>query len=724
METPSQTGATPARGVPWKLSDDFPVPAYADWRKAVDVELKGAPFDKRMLTRTYEGITLQPIYRKEDNAGISHLGSLPGFAPFVRGTRASGYLTGPWDVSQEIGESSAADFNTSARGCLARGLTGLNVVLDKATRAGQDPDWAAEGAIGVGGLSIATLDDLMRALDGIDLAATSLFVRSGASAAPFAALLAALCAKRGIPTKQLRGCIEMDPIGVLAHEGCLPQSLSQAYTEMAELMSWASVEAPQLKTACVHTRAWHEAGGSAVQELAFGLATGVEYLREMQARGLGPDAAAPRVRFAITVGTNLFMEIAKLRAARMLWATAVAAAGGGAEPQKLNLHVRTSLWNKTALDPYVNLLRGTVEAFGAAIGGCDSLQVGAFDEVVRPPDHLSQRLARNTQIILQKECDLARVMDPAGGSWYVESLTASLAKDAWALFQEVERRGGMAKAMASGYPQAEVARIADEKLKAVAQRRDVIVGSNQYANPREKALPRPVVDTAEFARKRARQVADYRTSEEAAQSTAVLKALAHIVESATGTRFAACVSAAAAGATLGEITRSFRLQDSVAASAPAVKLQRASQAFERIRAAVECQAAGPKGRPKVFLANMGPLAQHKARADFSRGFFSVGGFETIYPRGFPDPAAAATEAIASGAAVIVICSTDETYPAIVPAFVSAVKSADPSRYVILAGYPQDQVEAHKKSGVDDFVHVRVNTVDFLTNLLSKIGVSL
>lgn len=719
----TQQTASDKAAAPLTFRAEFPPPSFAEWRAAVEAELKGAPFDKKMLTKTYEGITLQPIYRREDIANLPQVDSFPGFAPFVRGAKASGYLAGSWQISQEIFEAAPAAFNTNARAGLARGLTALNMVVDRATRNGQDPDSAAAGDVGAGGLSVAMPADLARALDGIELARTPLFVRTGASALPFAALLAAYCRQHKVPLAALNGCIEMDPLGVLAHEGCLPQSLAGAYREMAQLIQWAAQNTPQLQCVCVHSRAWHEAGASAVQELGFALAAGVEYLRELSARGVDVNTAAPRFRFALTVGANFFMEIAKLRAARMVWAAAVAAIGGSEEAQKLTLHVRTAHFNQTALDPYVNLLRGTVEAFAGAMGSCDSMQVGAFDEVLRTPDEFSQRLARNTQIILQKECDLDKVIDPAGGAYFVEWLTDQVARQAWQVFQAVEQQGGMARAMRAGFPQAETARTCAERLKAVAQRRDTLVGVNQYANVKEKPLAPRANGQAEFYHQRVQQIAAYRSGAEETLSTVILEKLGAIVNGAPDTVVEAAISAAQAGATLGEITRALRSGEQPETGIAPVKLTRLSVDFERLRAAVDAHAA-KQGRPKVFLANLGPLKQHKARADFCRGFFAVGGLEAVYPAGFSTPEAAAQKALESGAPVIVICSTDETYPALVPPLVRAVKAADPNRIVILAGYPAEQIEAHKQAGVDDFVHLRVNAVEFLTNLLRKIGVAL
>jgi methylmalonyl-CoA mutase len=560
---------------PWLK--EFPPVRYEDWRKLVEGELKDASFDGRMLTPTAEGITLRPLYLRDDLAKLAHRDSFPGFPPFVRGANAA---PKPWEISQEINCSSPAEFNHYARNSLAAGLNALNMVLDKATRAGNDPDWAGREDVGSGGLSIATLLDLERALEGVDLKKTSLFVRSGASGMPFAALLAALVNRRKQQPSDLHGCIEMDPLGVLAHEGVLPQSLPCAYREMESLARWAANHAPRLQTICVHSRSWHESGGNAVQELAFTLATAVEYLRELHNRDLEVNIVAPRIRFAVTVGTTFFLEIAKLRALRMLWARAVAASEGDEDAQKLRMHVRTSLWNKTTRDSHNNILRSTLEAFAAALGGCDSLQVGAFDEVVRPPDDFSRRLARNTQLILQKECRVNRVMDPAGGSWYVETLTCELANRAWALFQEVEKLGGMAAALQAGFPQKLVAATAAEKIKAVNERRTAVVGVNKYANPKETPVTVPVTDEALFYKRRVQQVGSYRTSLDDADNDAVLKVLSDIVNTRGVGLFASCVEAVSAGATLGEIVRAIRIHDRPCSPTTPVCLTRAAASFE------------------------------------------------------------------------------------------------------------------------------------------------
>jgi len=709
--------------VPDRLLAEFPPVTREAWRKLVEAELKGAPFDKKMLTATPEGITLQPIYTPEDTAKLPFVNSFPGFAPFVRGSRASGAVKQGWDISQEITCSSPTDFNTTARNYLQRGLTALNMVLDQATRNGADPDWGKPEEVGQGGLSIASLEDLTRALDGVDLAAAPIFIRTGASALPFATLLVALARLRKADLAQLRGCVEMDPLGVMAHEGRLPQSLAGAHDEMATLTRWAAANAPQLQTICVHSRAWHESGANAVQELAYALATAVEYLRAMNDRGLEINTVAPRLRFAITVGETFFTEIAKLRALRLIWARVVQALGGNADAQRLSLHVRTSQWNKTVTDPYNNLLRTTVEAFAAVLGSCDSLQVGAFDEVVRTPDEFSQRIARNTQIILQKECNLDRVIDPAGGSYYIESLTGELATRAWTLFQEIEQQGGMSAALQAGVPQKAAAATADERLKNVARRRDSIVGVNQYANTKEQPLAIPAVDHAAFARRRAQQVAEHRTSLDQNAAQAVLEKLGNVLAQPGDKLFEACVEAALAGATLGEITRVLRASDTAPATITPVCITRAAKSFEQLRAAMDAFAAKTGTRPKVFLCNMGPLKQHKARADFSQGFLATGGYEVISPNGSNTPEEAVAAFAKSGARIAVICSTDDTYPALVPALVSGLRAQKSDALIILAGYPTEHIAAFKAAGVHDFIHLRANAAELLSQLHQTLGIS-
>ncbi len=700
------------------LFDAFDPPSAEQWREETVAALKGIPFEK-LHTRTYEGVTLQPIYRRADAAGIAHQQTLPGRPPYVRGASASGYLEAPWLVAQEINVGSPYAFNKALRHDLDRGLNAVNLAVDAATRTGLDPDQASAEQIGADGISIATAEDFATALDGVDLAKTPIFVQSGTSAFELGALLAAAVQRQGTASTQLNGCVGSDPLGELARTGQLPCLLSLAYDEMAELTAWAETHAPNLETIIVDGSTAHDGGGNAVQELAFALATGVDYLRAMQARGLDIDNAASHVRFVFALGGNFFMEVAKLRAARLLWSQIVEAFGGGDDAQRMVIHAQTARWNKTAIDPYVNMLRVTTEAFAGAVGGVGSMAVAPFDDVVRPADEFARRIARNTQLVLQSETNVGRVIDPAGGSWYVEQLTDQLARDAWSLFQDIEGQGGMLAALEAGSPQAQIAETAAKRTANLETRRDVLVGANMYPNLTETPLER--ADTAEaqaFVEQRMAQIAGQRKGDQTIS-------LSTPADAEPGTLMVQAIAAAEAGATLGQLSQALRGSgaNKETLSIRPISQARIAEPFEALRTAADSFAERTGAAPRVFLANMGPLAQHKARADFTTGFLAVGGFACDSPAGFDTPEAAADAALAADAEAVVICSTDATYPEIVPPLVQRIKASRPQTMVLLAGYPREYEEALKQAGVDEFIHVRANCYEINRQLQEKIGVS-
>jgi len=698
---------------------EFPATGYEEWRTAAEATLKGGSFEKKLVTETHEGIKLQPMYRAEDVADLPQMGSLPGCAPFVRGTQVLGYKHQPWEVSQELAETTPESFNRALRADLERGQTAVNIRLDLATLLGEDADTAEPGRVGKGGLSISCLGDLSTALDGVDPEGTPIFIQTGASGLPLLAMVLAMLERQSRSGAGLRGCIGDDPLGELAAMGRLPRSLKGAYEDLAQLTRWAAAKAPGLRTVLVRGHPYHDGGGNAVQELALALATGVEYLRELQVRGVSIDQAAPRVFFAFSQGSNLFMEIAKLRAARMLWAKAVAAFGGGEAAQKMHIHTRTSGWNKTLYDPNVNMLRATTEAFSGVLGGCDSLHIGPKDEIARVPSDFSRRVARNTHTVLREEAGLTRTVDPAGGSWYLESLTDTIARKSWELFREVEKQGGMAAALNAGFPQKEVAAVSDQRARAYAQRQDVFVGTNMYPNPTDGPLTPEIIDHAALQQARTRKLQAFRQATDAAARRDALDKLAQAIPDE---RVEAAVAAAGAGATLNDLWNALTTGEQADSVVTPVAIKRGAEFFENLRRRSEDYAKRTSSPPKVFLANMGPIPQHKARADFSRGFLEVGAFEVIGNDGFKTTDQAIQAATASGAGAVVICSTDKTYPDLVPPLVQGIKVARPDTQVLVAGYPADHVKAFKAAGVDDFIHIRANCYDLLTKLQNQMGV--
>ncbi|PIE34994.1 methylmalonyl-CoA mutase [candidate division KSB3 bacterium] len=704
------------------LQRDFPCSSYEEWREAAVKLLKGAPFEKKMCTKTYEGITLQAMYWPQDIDDISHTETFPGFAPYLRGNSVAGYKAGAWLIAQEIRENAPDACHAALKHDVQNGQTALHLVLDPASQSGLDPDHASAEQVGRGGVSMSSMGDLEIILKDLDVEHLPCVVQTGTSSLTLTAFLVIIARNKGVPLENLHGCIGLDPLGILASQGTLPHSLETAYTKMAGLTGWTTNQAPHLRTILVQGSPYHNGGASAVEELAAMLATAVEYVRQMQQAGLSIDDIAPRVQFECALGTNYFMEIAKLRAARVLWAKIVKAFGGNEASQKMALHARSTLWNKTIHDPYVNMLRATVETFAGVVGGCESLHTGSFDEVVRPSDEFSRRIARNTQIILKEEAHVHEVIDPAGGSWYVEKLTDELARSAWGLFQEIELQGGMAKALENGFVQKQVGRTSEKRLANLSTRKDVSVGTNMYPNVKEQLLEASSDDNEAFQKVRSETVNTYRAARDQDAHSAALDQVRRVFRETPLAVMESVIEAVTAGATLGEVEGVLTRAEENSCQIVPVKQFRGAEIFEQLRSAMEKFTKKTGKQPTVFLANMGPIPQHKARADFSTGFFEVGGFEVLSNTGFLTVNEAAEAACASGAQVIVICSTDATYPEIVPPLTGRIKAEYPERIIIVAGYPKEHIENFKHAGVDEFIHLRANVYTILTDVMTRLNI--
>ncbi|MEZ4386704.1 MAG: acyl-CoA mutase large subunit family protein [Candidatus Krumholzibacteriia bacterium] len=703
------------------LREDFPVPTLDHWYQECIKLLKGAPFDRKMLTPTYEGITLQPMYTQVDVDQLTHVGGQPGRAPFVRGTAALGYRQRPWQVAQELPYPASEEYNAALRADLARGQTAAVLVIDRAGQAGLDPDEAPTAFVGKDGTSIASLAGLRRALAGVDLAQVPVHIESGSAALTYAALLVALAREQGVDPAALRGSVGLDPVAGLAEHGHLPVSLGQAYDELAAVTGWAVEHAPALHTVAAAGHVYHDGGASAVQELGITLAVAVHHLRELEQRGLDVAVTAPRIRFGFSVGTHFFLEIARLRAARLLWSRIVEATGADAAAGRMAIHARTSRFTKTALDPHVNLLRATTEAMAAIFGQVDSLHIAPFDEPLGLPDAFSRRIARNTHAMLREESHFDLVADPAGGSWCIETLTHQVAEAAWDVFQEIEAAGGVVNALVGGLVQRMVAETADLRRQALAHRTEVLVGANQYPNADEPAHVGRRVDHAAFQAERAAALERKRTEVDPADRERVMTRLAGLLESEEQGVFEAIVEAATVGATLGELSRTFRLDDEPRLAVEAIVAWRAGEMFEQLRSAVRDH-ADPRA-VTVFCANLGNVARYMPRLDFTRGFFQTGGFRVVADRYFASVDEAAAAARLSGAGSAVIVGLDDTYLEQAAAAAQALKAAGVGT-VLLAGAPGDHADEWRQAGVDEFINVRSDAHAVLRSLASSKGVAL
>lgn len=698
---------------------DFPIPTYEEWKEAAIKSLKGASFEKKLFTKTHEGITLQPMYRKEDTQDIQHLSSLPGSAPYVRGINTLGYLNRPWEVAQECESVLPDKFNEVVKEDLQKGGQAINILLDEATLLGFEINEVNAEKNEMKGLSLSTLDDLNRAFADIDFESTPIYVNVGESSVGILSLFMALLKAQGKSFESFKGLIGSDPLGKLAKEGKLKSSLDILYDDMAMVTTWAKENNSRLQTIVVEGHAYNNGGANAIQELAFVLASGVSYIKALQERGLDINDIAPRMRFSFSIGSNFFMEIAKLRAARMLWSQIIDAFGGNEEAQKMIINARTSSFTKSVYDPYVNMLRTTTEAFSSVVGGVNSLHVSPFDEPIKEGSTFSRRIARNQQIFLKEECNLKQPVDPAGGSWYIEKLTTTLAEKVWELFQEVESKGGMYQALDKGFVQEEIDKVLQGRFKNLEVRKDVKAGINMYTNITEKREEAPVIDSVNIKNIRLAEIEAYRKDIDEVAKNACLATLKEIGKENVIEK---AIEAVNNGATLGEIVKSIH-KESTGIQIKAIAAHRLTEKFEELRKATEDYKEKTGESIKVFLTNMGEIPQHKARADFSTGFFEVGALEVLKNDGHASVEEAAQATLASGAPVAVICSTDATYPEIVPPLAKLIKAGNPDIKLFLAGNPNPELkEEYEKAGVDDYVHVRANCYKIIRSIQKERGV--
>lgn len=704
------------------LSKDFPVPSFDEWKKQVEAELKGESFEKKLVTKTYEGIDLKPIYTSNDIKDIPFLNNYPGFENFVRGTKASGYHSSGWEIAQEYSNALPEELNEVLRYDLQRGLNSININLDLPTQLGIDADQSKPGEVGKGGLSISGIRKMQVLFDNIDLTEHPIHINAGFSALPFTLLFAAFTRELRLSLMNLKGSITSDPYDFLLKYGYLPFSFKQIFDEIKFSTQLMIRSNSPIRTIGISGLNFTNAGASAVQELAFTFATAVEYLDEMINRGLAVDDVVKRMKFTFGISTFYFMEVAKFRAARILWNNILEQYNVTEENRKIFIHGKTSTYNQTIIDPYVNMLRTTTEAFSGVVGGVDALTTNPFDEVLNIPDNFSRRIARNTQIILKEESHLDQVIDPAAGSFFVETLTAQLAESAWKLFQQIDESGGMYKAIENGFVQDEIHKIAEARKKDYTKRKSVLVGVNMYANPKEELAKPKSPDYETIYKKRVEYIQRYRINGDDQKHKNILDKLQLIADTKSYDLVEAAIEAYIDGAAIGEVASSIRSAGKEEIKVKQLNIHRASEIFEELRFASEKYRKNRGNKPKVFLAVMGPLKQYKARADFSRGFFEVGGFEVIYPsQGFNNTDEVVNAAINSSAEIIAICSTDETYPELVPPIVKGIKEISPNKIVVLAGYPKDQIEQHKQAGVDEFIFLGADVHQILSGLLNRIN---
>lgn len=680
-----------------KLAAGFPETSYADWLAAAEKALKRADVEKALATRTYEGFALKPLYTRERDAAGADPSGLPGVAPFTRGADAAGRTVGGWDMRQTHTHPDLDETNAAIREDLENGATSAALRLDEAIRTGNAAAGAASVSVATDGLPLHGLEAWQSLLTGLDSAHLQVAIQAGAGFLPVAAMLTAA----GGPAPGSR--LGADPLGTLTAQGSLPQGLEQALADMADLAAYTDAHHPHAAAVTVDASAYDTAGASESQTLAAAMATGVAYLRAMVDAGMGVDAACRQIVFTLPLGPDQFFAIAKLRAARKLWARITEVAGASEKARAARIDAVTANRNLAERDPYTNLLRTALSCFAAAVGAADSITVAPYDAALGGiSDPFARRVARNTQLLLAEESNLHRVMDPGGGSLFLEDLTAKLAQAAWAQFQEIEAAGGMAAALQSGLVAAKIGDTWAAREKNLASRRDPLTGVSEFPNLAEDLPETPEPDLAAIRN----SVAACFTGKSVSLPPA-----------GQGERTAAAIAAAKDGASVADLMQAIGVSATTVEPLPR---RRFGEAFEALRSQSDRHLKQHGNRAAIFLANLGGLATYTPRATFARNAFEAGGLQPIDKGGFESADALAEAFKASGAKLAVLCSSDKRYEADAEAAARALKAAGCS-WLALAGAPGDKADAYTAAGIDDFVRMGGDLLATLKGAWTKLG---
>lgn len=692
-----------------KLSfDEFSKPTYDDWKTIATESLNGISFEKALFTKTFEDIELQPLYNKENIKSIKTTGSLPGIYPYLRGISLLSRKDEPWLILQQIAEHDPIKFNETAKNYIKNGLNVFNITFLNPTL--NDDKKNSNGTF------FYSLKDLENAFSNLDITKFPIYFSNVAFPVVEFCFIAAYCKNSSINAGKIHGGLNFDPLANMLSKPECSSSLDIVFDRIKDLISWTKNNLPHFKIVGVSGIPYHEGGASAIQELGFAVSTGVEYVRELLKRGIDINEIAKSIVFSFSIGSNFFIEIAKLRAARILWAKIIKLFGGNDDSQKIQIHACTSSLNKSKLDAHTNILRATIETMAAIIGGADGINVGTFDAPIGLQDDFSQRIARNTQLVLKYEAHLDEVTDSAGGSWFVESLTESVARHSWELFREVEKQGGIIKSLMQEYPQKQIAIVADRRLKRISIREDTLLGVNKYPNINEKANETRTIDS-NIPKKIIQNWDKQKHDSNLNKINEYLNNLYKTNKQAS-TIIDDTIEAIIAGANIEEVTKAVCIECKANDKFKYMPKFRAAAIFEELRGKAVFIKTDKGDLPKALLLNFGTIKQWKARNDFSADVLHVGGFETVNSPEFNNVGDALQFVVESDFPIVVICSSDIKYPDFVEELSVLIKNLKPNIKLILSGYPKDYIEKFKLAGVDDFVYMKSDIYKFLSNLYS------
>ncbi|MCL7407845.1 methylmalonyl-CoA mutase [Marivivens donghaensis] len=676
------------------------------WSKLAQKELRDRPLDDLNWT-TLEGITVKPLYTEEDTADLPHLGSLPGIEPFTRGPRATMYAGRPWTIRQYAGFSTAEESNAFYRKALAAGQQGVSVAFDLATHRGYDSDHPrVVGDVGKAGVAIDSVEDMKILFDGIPLDKVSVSMTMNGAVIPVLANFIVTGEEQGHDKSVLSGTIQNDILKEFMVRNTYIYPPEPSMRIISDIIEYTSTEMPKFNSISISGYHMQEAGANLVQELAYTLADGREYVRTAIAAGMDVDQFAPRLSFFFAIGMNFFMEAAKLRAARLLW-TRIMKEFNPQKPGSLMLrtHCQTSGVSLQEQDPYNNVVRTAYEAMAAALGGTQSLHTNALDEAIALPTEFSARIARNTQLILQEETGVTKVVDPLAGSYYVESLTAQLAEEAWKLIEEVEEMGGMTKAVASGMPKLRIEESAAKRQAMIDRGDEVIVGVNKYRLAKEDPIDILDIDNNAVRASQVARLEKIRGTRDEAACQAALTELTRRAKEG-GNLLAAAVEAARARASVGEISMAMekefgrhRAEVKTLAGVYGAAYE-GDEGFAAIQKSVEQFAEEEGRRPRMLVVKMGQDGHDRGAKVIATAFADIGFDVDVGPL-FQTPAEAAQDAIDNDVHVIGISSQAAGHKTLAPQLIEELKAADAEDIIVICGgvIPQQDYDYLYKAGV-------------------------
>ena len=701
-----------------------------DWQQKVDEELRGESLED-LCWKTLEGITVKPLYTAEDLEEISYLDSFPGLPPYLKGPRATMYTKQPWTVRQYSGFSTAEESNQFYRDNIDAGQTGLSVAFDLATHRGYDSDHPrVTGDVGKAGVAIDTVEDMKILFDQIPLNKMSVSMTMNGAVIPIMAMFIVAAEEQGVDKEELNGTLQNDILKEFMVRNTYIYPPKDSMRIVSDIIHYSSKYLPKFNSVSISGYHMLEAGATCTQELAYTLADGIEYVRGAINKGLEIDAFAPRLSFFFGIGMNFFMEVAKLRAARVLWSELIEKEFNPKNPKSLMLrtHCQTSGVSLTSQDPHNNIIRTTIEAMAAVLGGTQSLHTNSFDEALALPTPFSAQIARNTQLVLREETGITKVVDPLAGSYYVESLTASLVNEARKLIDEVEELGGMTKAVQAGLPKLRIEESAAIRQARIDKKEEIIVGVNNYISKDQEAVEILSIDNRDVRDQQIKKIQSVKTNRNEKQCQEALEKLEAVARDETSNLLEIAIDAARKRATVGEISTAmenvFGRHQAVAQLISGVYRSEyeGDEYFMKIEDKISTFTKDFGRRPRILVAKLGQDGHDRGAKVIATAFADMGFDVDIGPL-FQTPEEAAKQAVENDVHILGVSTQAAGHKTLVPMLLDALKSEKSENIVVVCGgiIPEQDIPDLKSAGVGAVFGPGTNIAKAAMEILDLIG---